>query len=172
MPTNINNLVITGRLTRDAEDRKFNGGGGVIGFGIGFLESSYKGQDGKMVYKNGFVDVKKFYGEKQGKMADWLMEAAVKGAHVAIVGKLGFEEWEDSKSGSKRNKLTVVAENIQFMNAPSGSDSSRDSQKGNDRGGSRSGGNRSGGERRSNNGYETPDPDADGDGWGKEEIPF
>lgn len=154
MSINLNALTISGRLTRDAEKRDFSKGGCVVSFDIGFLESKYKDSDGKWQYKNGFVTIKRFYNDNGNP--DWLLEAAVKGTDVIVTGKLGFEQWE--KDGEKKSKLTIIADNVQFMNASSsterGADNRRTHKGYKGKAGRDTGGNSSR--------YDAPDPD-DGD---------
>ena len=38
-----------------------------------------------------------------------------KGRPVFIEGRLQLDSWEDKQSGQKRNKLKVVADNVQFL---------------------------------------------------------
>lgn len=105
------------RVSRDPEDRQFDSGGGVITIGCGFLANAYKGNDGKMVYKNGWIDAKKFYGAQTSEgMINFLM-GLVKGTNVLVSGHLDMDEWEDRNTGSKRTKLFLVIDKIDPIRA-------------------------------------------------------
>lgn len=162
MSINLNALTISGRVTRDSEKRDFSKGGCVVSFDIGFLESKFKDKDGKWQYKNGFVSVKRFYNDKGNP--DWLLETAVKGTDVIVTGKLGFEKWETNE-GEKKSKLTIIADNIQFMDASSSTERGADNRRPH-RGYKGKAGRDTGSNSRQ---YDAPDPDDDDDDGG---VPF
>lgn len=171
MACNINTITITGKVMRDAEERTFSNGGSIVSFSIGFLESSWwDAKEKKMQYKNGFLDVKKRFGDKGDPK--WVLEKVVKGTQVAITGHLGFEEWE-TKDKERRSKVVLIADKIQFFDASSESsgdhrNQGRSSDRGSSRGNSR--GNDRQGNSRNSRDYDAPDPDVD-DG-GRDNIPF
>ena len=43
-----------------------------------------------------------------------------KGKPLFVEGRLHMDTWDDKATGQKRNKLKVVADNIQLMGAPGG----------------------------------------------------
>jgi single-strand DNA-binding protein len=59
-----------------------------------------------------FVDIVTF-----DKLAATCAEWLTKGREVAVVGKLRLNEWT-SKDGEHRSKIQVVADSVQFLDAP------------------------------------------------------
>ena len=102
----INKVFLCGNLTRDPEKRKA-GETPVIGFGIAVNEYRKNGE-----YTH-FFDVDVF-----GKRAVALADSLKKGMRVVIEGRLRYSTWETE--GQKRSKVSIVADDVQFMNAKSG----------------------------------------------------
>lgn len=100
----INKVFLIGNITRDPEKRKA-GETPLIQFGIAVNEWRKEGEQ----YTN-FFDVTVF-GNRAVKLADMLH----KGQKVAVEGRLRFESWE--KDGQKRSKVSITADNIEFMSA-------------------------------------------------------
>ena len=105
----LNEVRLIGRLTRDPELRSTAGGQYVCSFGLA-TGRRYKGQDGTMREETTFIDVTCW-----GKLAENISRYMKKGRQIFVGGRLKFDSWEDKQSGQKRSKLTVVADNIQFL---------------------------------------------------------
>ena len=56
-----------------------------------------------------FVDI-----EAWGKQAELVSKYLTKGSPCMIEGRLRLDTWEDKKDGSKRSKLRVTADSLQF----------------------------------------------------------
>lgn len=41
-----------------------------------------------------------------------------KGSSIMVEGRLKFDQWDDKDTGKKRSKLSVVANNVQFLSEP------------------------------------------------------
>lgn len=108
----LNKVLMIGRLTRDPEKRSTPGGTTVTEFGMA-LNRRFRGADGKDREETCFVDVTVW--GRQGEVAANYLR---KGAQVFIEGRLRMDEWE--RDGQKRRKLSVVAENFQFLDPASG----------------------------------------------------
>jgi single-strand DNA-binding protein len=119
---NINQVVITGNLTRDPELRHLPSGTSVCTLGVAVNET-YKSDD-EWKERANFFDVVVW--GKQGEACDEYLE---KGRPVAIAGRLRYESWE-AEDGSKRSKVKIVADRVQFLNSGEkrSSSSSRDSE--------------------------------------------
>lgn len=103
----INNVVLTGRLTRDIEIKATNSG-----FPIGNLGLAYSGV--KKSQGGGYEEVSNFIDcVLLGTRAEALAQYLVKGAKVAISGELRFHQWESN--GQKRSKHEILIDRIQFM---------------------------------------------------------
>lgn len=103
--SDINVVVLTGNLTRDAELMATNGGASVLKFGIA-SNRSVKGANGEWEDVPNFIDCTIF-----GARAQSLSSILAKGMKVTIEGELRYSSWTD-KNGNKRSKLEVVAHNI------------------------------------------------------------
>ena len=103
--SDINTVVLTGNLTRDAELMATNGGASVLKFGIA-SNRSVKQQNGSYSDVPNFIDCTIF-----GARAQSLSSILAKGMKVTIEGELRYSSWTD-KDGNKRSKLEVVCQNI------------------------------------------------------------
>ena len=105
--SDINVVVLTGRLTRDSELRVTPNGASVCKFGFA-CGRKYRDRNGENQEKTVFVDVQLW-----GKFADSLSQYLLKGKQLAIRGRLEFDSWE--KDGQRRSKVYVTAEDIQLL---------------------------------------------------------
>ena len=106
---NINTVSISGYLTRDAEKRATAGGTTVVNFGIAVNDRRQNKETGEWEDVPNFIDCVVF-----GKYGDSMEQHLRKGVKAAIKGKLHYSSWE-TKDGSKRSKVEVVAEQIDLM---------------------------------------------------------
>ena len=110
---NLNKVLFTGRLTRDAEVRHISNGC-IVTLGVA-INNRYCDKDGNWHTDTAFVDVKVF-----GKAADRCQELA-KGTGVCVEGSIRQEEWE-TKEGEKRRKLLFKADSVKVDKDSSTSD--------------------------------------------------
>ena len=106
----INKVVITGRLTRDAELRATASGTEVLGIPLAVNERRRNPQTGEWEDYANFVDCKMF-----GPRAAAVAQLLLKGAQVAVDGKLRYSSWE--REGQRRSKLEVVVDDIEVFGA-------------------------------------------------------
>ena len=106
---NLNKVLLMGNLTRDPEVRYTPKGTAVTELGIA-VNRIYSGENGEKREEVTFVDVTVW-----GRTAENVGEYLKKGRPVFIEGRLQLDSWEDKQSGQKRNKLRVVADNVQFL---------------------------------------------------------
>lgn len=106
--SDINNVSLTGRLTRDPELRVTAGGTQLLSFTLAFNTSVRNRQTGEWEERGNFIDCTMF-----GKRADALSRFLAKGQKVAIAGKLRYSTWE--RDGQRRSKLDLIVEDIVFM---------------------------------------------------------
>ena len=107
----INRVNISGNLTRDPELRNTTGGTQILSFGVAVNDRRKNQQTGEWEDVPNFVDCLVF-----GARAEPLSRFLSKGAKVAIEGKLRYSSWE-AKDGTKRSKLEVVVDEVEFMSA-------------------------------------------------------
>src|SRR5712691_4654783 len=112
---NLNKVLLMGNLTRDPEVRYTPKGTAVAELGIA-VNRIYTGENGEKREEVMFVDVTVW-----GRTAENVGEYLKKGRPVFIEGRLQLDSWEDKQSGQKRNKLKVVADNVQFLGSRGGS---------------------------------------------------
>ena len=110
----INKVLITGNLTRDPELRETQSGFQVLNFGVAVNDRRKNNQTGQWEDYANFVDCTMF-GNRAASVARFL----AKGSKVTIEGKLRWSQWE-TQDGSKRSKLEVVVDEIEFMTSRDG----------------------------------------------------
>lgn len=128
---NLNKVLLMGNLTRDPEVRYTPKGTAVAELGIA-VNRVYSGENGEKREEVTFVDVTVW-----GRTAENVGEYLKKGRPVFIEGRLQLDSWEDKQSGQKRNKLKVVADNVQFLGSPRGGSGSGAPEEGGEAPGSR-----------------------------------
>jgi single-strand DNA-binding protein len=106
----VNKAFLLGNLTRDPELRYTANGLAVAGFGLA-INRKYK-QNNEWKEEVCFVDITVW-----GKQAENCAEYLNKGNSVFVEGRLNYRSWE-TEQGQKRNKLEIVASNVQFLSRP------------------------------------------------------
>jgi len=167
---NLNKVMLIGRLTRDPELRSFANGGRVAKFGFAVNNRKKNSQTGEWEDDPVFLDCEAFNRGDFGKLADNVEKFLHKGSQAYLEGHMQLDRWDDKTTGEKRQKLKVVIDAMQFLDA-------RQQGEGGMGGGrpmSRAGA--SGGSAQSGNGYGDsgpPDePPADSGGASGDNIPF
>jgi single-strand DNA-binding protein len=120
--TNINRVVLVGRLTSDPELRALPSGSNVCELRVA-CNSSRKTAEGDYAEKPNFFDVSVF-----GLTGESVHRYMSRGRRVAIDGRLDWHEWETTE-GSKRQAVKIVADSVQFLDGrgdQAGSDRSSD----------------------------------------------
>lgn len=108
----INNVVISGNLTRDAELRELKNDGAVLNFSVAVNDRFYdRDAEEYAEYANYFDCV--MFGARAKALADYLK----KGTKVAVSGKLHYSSWETDEG--KRSKVEITALEIEFLSARS-----------------------------------------------------
>jgi single-strand DNA-binding protein len=97
-------------LTRDPELRSLSSGTSLLSLGLA-VNGRQKDQTGNWVDKPNFFDVKVF-----GAQADMLANHLAKGRRIGVDGRLDWSSWE-AQDGSKRSKVEVVAQSVQFLDS-------------------------------------------------------
>lgn len=105
----INRVNVSGNLTRDPELRYAQNGTAILDMGVAVNDRAKNPQTGEWEDRPNFVDLTMF-----GKRAEAVAPYLSKGSKVAIEGRLRYSSWQ-AKDGSKRSKLEVVVDEIEFM---------------------------------------------------------
>lgn len=103
-----NSVQLMGNLTRDPELRYTQSGTAIANFGLAVNRKYRQGEEWKEEVC--FVDVSAW-----GKQGENCAEYLSKGSLVFLDGRLNYQTWE--ADGSKRSKLEVVANNVQFLSS-------------------------------------------------------
>ena len=106
MASDLNSIILVGRLTRDIELR-FTASGTAIG--------NFSIATNRRIKKNDewIDDVNYFDVQLWGKAAQGLQKYLIKGQQVAVSGELKQERWE--KDGQKHNKILIEAASVQLL---------------------------------------------------------
>ena len=103
----INSVTLSGNLVRDAEGKQTTAGSPVIDFSMAVNERR-KTKSGDWEDYPNYVDCV-MYGERGKKILIYL----TKGKKVFVKGHLRQQRWE-AQDGSKRSKVVVVVDDIDF----------------------------------------------------------
>lgn len=106
--SNINRVVLVGRLTSDPELRALPSGTSVCGLRLA-CNATRKNSEGEYAEKPNFFSVSVF-----GNMGESVHRYMSRGRRVAIDGRLDWREWE-TPEGGKRQAVEIVAESVQFL---------------------------------------------------------
>ena len=108
----INTSMISGNIGRDPEMRASQSGTSILSFPVAVNERVKKGEEWTE-YTN-WIGVVVF-----GRRADSLGKILAKGMKVAVSGHLHYSSWDD-KSGNKRSKLELIADDVDIMQRKEG----------------------------------------------------
>lgn len=112
MATDINKVVLVGRLTRDAEQSYTQSGFALLKFSIAVNRSRKQGD--QWVEEANFFDVTVF-----GRQGEAIASYMTKGKQVGVEGQLRQDRWE-AQDGTKRSKVTIDANNVQLLGSRDG----------------------------------------------------
>ncbi len=104
--TDLNSVMIIGRLTRDAELSYLQSGTAVSKFSIAVNRSRKDGD--QWISEANFFDVSLF-----GKSGENLKQYLTKGTQIAVQGSLRQDRWE--KDGQKFSKVYIMANDVQLL---------------------------------------------------------
>ena len=107
----INNVVLVGRLTRDAELKYTASGQAVCKLALAINRRKKVGEQWED--EAHYFDVVLW-----GRQGEALNQYLQKGKQVGIQGELRHERWE--QDGQKRSRVEIVANNIQLLSGGSG----------------------------------------------------
>ena len=102
----MNNINVTGGLTKELEDKFFNvGNKQVVVAGFVVANTFYGGKEKKTQYIQC-----QLYGEKR---IEALQKYLVKGCQVAVSGELRVENWKDD-NGQYHNRTYILVDNLEI----------------------------------------------------------
>lgn len=106
--TDINNVVLVGRLVKNPEVRYSAAGTAVLRASIAVNESIKKNNDWQN-YAN-FFDFVAF-----GNIASNCEKYLKKGSQIAVSGSLRQTRWQDKTTNQSHSKIEIMATSIQFL---------------------------------------------------------
>ena len=98
-----NRVILAGNLTRDPELRFTNDGVPVCSFGLAVNRVRSKSEEVD------FFDISAWR-----ELGETIANYKKKGDPILVEGRLQFRTWE-AQDGSKRSKVDVTADNVQFL---------------------------------------------------------
>ena len=101
----LNNIFLTGRLTRDPARRRTQSGTAVTSFSLA-VDRDFKSQSGEK--ETDFIDIVAWR-----STAEFVSKYFTKGRMAVVEGRLQIRDWTD-KDGGKRRSAEVVADNVYF----------------------------------------------------------
>lgn len=112
MAEDINKVIIIGNLTRDAELSYTQSGFALLKFSIAVNRRRKQGD--QWVDETSFFDITMF-----GSRGEAIANYMTKGKKIAVDGQLQQDRW-DAQDGTKRSKVVIIADNIQFLSSREG----------------------------------------------------
>ena len=110
----LNKVYLIGNLTRDPDLRYTNGGAAVCDLGLAVNRKFTS--NGQEKSETCFIDISVW-----GKSAENCKRYLEKGSSIMVEGRLQLDTWEKQDGSGRNQKISVVAENIQFLRTASGS---------------------------------------------------
>ena len=120
--SDINQVILTGRLTADPELRYSSTGKAFASFNLANVRK-YKDRQGELQEDTSFIGCTAF-----GQQAEFMSQYIRKGQEVLIQGRLKQDSWEDKETGKKQSKTKVMVDQIKSMGQRSGGDEQRQQQ--------------------------------------------
>lgn len=110
----INNVTISGNLTRDCEIKRTASGMAIVSFTVAVNERRKNNQTGEWDDYANFVDVTWF-----GTYAEKCAATLTNGTKVCVDGRLRQSRWQ-TQDGQNRSKLEVIADEVELPPRPQG----------------------------------------------------
>lgn len=126
MATDLNHVVLVGRLTRDlgSDERSFGYvGNGQARANVSIAVNRSRKNGDQWIEEANYFDVTIW-----GKTAENLKPYLTKGKQIAVDGYLKQDRWE--KDGQKFSKVSIVANNVQLLGGRDGGQSASNAMTG------------------------------------------
>lgn len=105
----LNKVMLMARLTRDPETRYLPSGSGVCEMRVAADRSWVDRNSGERHKETLFITVKAW-----AKLAEFCQQYMRKGSGVYIEGRLQMETWKDKQTGQDRERISILADRVQF----------------------------------------------------------
>lgn len=124
MASDINRVILIGRLVRDPEIKTTNGGNSFCRFSLASNRNIYNRQTQESRDEVGFFDCVAW-----GKAGETIHKYLQKGRRICVEGNLRWSSWETT-DGKKQSKVEINVEGFQFLDAKQAGDSQPESTGG------------------------------------------
>ncbi len=111
--SNLNKVILIGRLTRDPVVRHTAKGVPCADISLA-INRHFTSESGEKREETTFVDITLW-----GKTAELTAKYLNKGSLACVEGRLKMDSWTDKATGQARSKLAVVGDNITFLESTS-----------------------------------------------------
>lgn len=111
MASDLNNVMLIGRLTKDPESKYLPSGMAVVEFSIA---NNYY-MSNKSSNEVNYFDVVAY-----GKIAETVSKYLTKGKQIAITGTLRQDRWQDKDTNTARSKVRIIMQSMQMLGPASG----------------------------------------------------
>ncbi len=155
----INQVTVSGNLTREPEVRQTPGGLSITQIGLAHNERRKNTQSGEWEDRAHFFDVTIFGGQ-----GEWLSRNASKGDPLTVSGQLEQQTWEAKDGSGKRSKVSIIARDVVLGQRGGGGGG------GGQQGGGYGGQQQSGGGYGGDQGYAQQPPAQQGGGYGGQQA--
>jgi len=118
--SDINRVILVGRLTRDPELKSTNSGSYFCRFSLASNRNIYNRQSGESREEVGFFECVAW-----GKAAESIHKYLQKGRRIGVDGALRWSSWEGT-DGKKQSKVEIHVETFQFLDNKQGDGTARD----------------------------------------------
>jgi single-strand DNA-binding protein len=112
--SDLNRVVLTGRLTKDPDMKSLADGTAILSIRLAFGTRRKDQTTGQWADQSNYVDVTLF-----GTRAESLSRLLEKGRLIGVEGRLRWSEWDDKNTGDKRSKIDIIADNIELLGGKS-----------------------------------------------------
>ncbi|MBE7437833.1 MAG: single-stranded DNA-binding protein [Spirochaetales bacterium] len=112
MASDLNKVMLVGRMTRDPELKHTGNGGAYVRFGLANNRNYTAGGERK-------EEVSFFNCVAWGRQAEIIHQYCKKGKQVAIEGRLQQRSWQ-SQDGQKQNSVDIVVSFLQMLGSAQG----------------------------------------------------
>ncbi len=109
MAGGLNKVMIIGNLGRDPEMRLTPSGQSVTNFSVA-VTRSWKNPEGESQEETEWFAI-----DAWGRLGEVANQYLAKGKKVYVEGRLRTRSWDDSNSGEKKYRTSVIATDIQFL---------------------------------------------------------
>lgn len=104
----INNVAVSGYLSKEPDLRQTQSGMAILSFGICVNDKRKNQKTGEWEDYPNFIDCKMF-----GAYAESMSQHLHKGTKAVVEGKLNQQTWE--KDGQKRSRIEIIVNTIDIM---------------------------------------------------------